>query len=68
MFLIKLAVLLWIVYFILRYFVKNSLSAIDILKMYSSKGYSPKRVIAVGIFLIGTILESIIALVKILFF
>ena len=68
MFLIKLAVLLWIVYFILRYFVKNSLSAIDILKMYLSKGSYPKRFIAVGIFLIGTILESIIALVKILFF
>ena len=68
MFLIKLAVLLWVIYFILRYFVNNSLSTTDILKMYWSKGHYPKRVIAVGIFFIGAILESIIALVKILFF
>lgn len=68
MFLIKLAVLLWVVYFILRYFVKNSLSTTDRLKMSLNKGYCPKRVIAVGIFFIGAILESIIALVRILFF
>ena len=68
MFLIKLAVLLWVVYFIFRYFVKNSLNTTEKLKMSLYKDYCPKRVIAVGIFFIGTILESIIALVKILFF
>lgn len=68
MFLIKLAVLLWVVYFILQYFVKNSLNTTEKLKMSFCKDYCPKRVIAVGIFLIGAILESIIALVKILFF
>ncbi len=68
MFLIKLAVLLWVVYFILRYFVKNSLNTTEKLKMSLYKGYCPKRVIAVGIFFIGSILELIIALVKILFF
>lgn len=68
MFLIKLAVLLWVVYFIFRYLVNNSLSTTDRLKMSLYKDYCPKRVIAVGIFFIGAILESIIALVKILFF
>lgn len=67
MFLIKLAILLWVIYFILLYFIKNSFNTDEILKMSLHKDYCPKRVIAVGIFLIGTILESIIALVKILF-
>lgn len=67
MFLIKMAILLWVIYFIFWYFVKNSLNTAERLKM-SLNNYCPKRVIAVGIFLIGTILESIIALVKILFF
>lgn len=68
MFLIKLAVLLWVAYFVLQDIVKNSLDTTEKLKMSLYKDYCPKRVIAVGIFFIGTILESIIALVKILFF
>lgn len=67
MFLIKLTVLLWVAYFILLDVVKNSLNTDEKLNMSLYKDYCPKRVIAVGIFLIGTILESIIALVKILF-
>lgn len=68
MFLIKLTVLLWVAYFILLDVVKNSLNTDEKLNMSLYKDYCPKRVIAVGIFFIGTILESIIALVKILFF
>nr|DAG30658.1 MAG TPA: hypothetical protein [Caudoviricetes sp.] len=68
MFLIKLTVLLWVAYFILLDVVKNSLNTDEKLNMSLYKDYCPKRVIAVGIFFIGAILESIIALVKILFF